>query len=64
MFWKTLDNLNEDNTNIINPIQMSNWFDYLSELYSDQNKEIELKKKKKKKHTKKAKKKKKKKKKK
>ena len=43
MIQKCFDNLKEDSTNITNPIQMSRWFDYLSQQYTEQNKDIELK---------------------
>lgn len=41
-FWKTLDHLKNKSSDNTNPITMSTWYDYLSELYSENNSDLDL----------------------
>ena len=41
-FWKTLDQLKNKSSDKTNPISMSTWYDYLTELYSEKNPELNL----------------------
>ena len=43
LFWKTLDNLKDKSSDkSSSPIKMSKWYDYLSELYSEKNEDMNL----------------------
>lgn len=41
-FWKTLDHLSNKKSNNTNPITLSSWYNYLSELYSEKNSDLDL----------------------
>ena len=41
-FWKTLDNLIKKDTQPSNPISMAPWYSYLSNLYSENNDDLDL----------------------
>ena len=41
-FRKTLDNLNKKDTQSSNPISMASWYSYLSNLYSENNDDLDL----------------------
>ena len=41
-FWKTLNHLHNKSSDSTNPIPLSTWYDYLSELYSENNSDLDL----------------------
>ena len=42
LFWKTLDNLSDKGRDNTNPIKLSEWYNYLSDLYAIENPGINL----------------------
>ena len=41
-FWKTLDHTGNKTTHNSNPIPVSSWYNYLSELYSEKKSDLDL----------------------
>ena len=42
LFWRTIDNLSDKGRDTSNPIKLSEWFNYLSDLYSEDNPNLNL----------------------
>ena len=42
LFWRTIDNLSDKGKDTTKPVKLSEWFSYLSELYSEKNSDLNL----------------------